>query len=252
MSIGYRKKQQKHIIASEINIEVKEGDLVALIGMNGVGKSTLLRTLTGLQSALSGRVFFGGANREEIPPQQLATLISLVLTEQPISRNLQVGELIALGRQPYTNWIGRLTEEDKHQVRTAMKLVEIENLESKKCFELSDGQLQKALIARALAQNTPLLILDEPTSHLDIYHQAQVLQLLRKLSSQTKKGILFASHQINLALQLCDQIILMKPDGIQQGTPEDLIASKAFETMFPSDLIIFDNSTQSFKVIKKS
>lgn len=222
---------------------------MALVGINGVGKSTLLRSLSGIQPSLSGEVFLNGENRKEIPPQHLATLISLVLTEQPISKNLQVSELIALGRQPYTNWIGRLTEEDKRQVKHALKLVEIEDLEHKKCYELSDGQLQKVLIGRALAQNTPLLILDEPTSHLDIYHQAQVLQLLKKLSSKTNKGILFATHEINLALQLCDQIILMKKDSIQQGTPAELIASNAFENMFPSDLIVFDRNTHSFKVV---
>ncbi|PAM92965.1 ABC transporter ATP-binding protein, partial [Flavobacterium sp. IR1] len=116
------------------------------------------------------------------------------------------------------------------------------------CYELSDGQLQKALIARALAQDTPMVILDEPTSHLDMYHKAQVLKLLKKLSQQTNKAILFATHEVNLAIQLCDKIILMQENKILQGSPEQLISENAFDSMFPSDLIYFDSKSQSFRI----
>lgn len=229
-------------------MEVEEGELIAVIGINGVGKSTFLRTLSGLQPALEGQVFINGVNRKEVSSQELAALISLVLTEQPISKNLSVEELVALGRQPYTNWIGNLSSKDKEEIKKALQLVNIESYQHKKCYELSDGQLQKVLIARALAQNTPVMILDEPTSHLDIYHKAQVLKLLKKLSKQTNKAILFATHEINLALQLCDKIILMKKDGILYGSPQELISAKAFDTMFPSDLIVFDVESNSFRI----
>mgnify|MGYP003109830876 CR=1 FL=1 len=171
-----------------------------------------------------------------------------MLTEQPISKNLSVFELIALGRQPYTNWIGSLTDFDLDHIKKAMKLVDIEPLEHKKCYELSDGQLQKVLIARAIAQDTPLIILDEPTTHLDIYHQAYVLKLLKDLTQQTNKGILFATHEINLAIQLCDRIVLMHNNKVTTGTPAELIREDIFSHMFPGDLIVFDKQSQSFKI----
>ena len=221
---------------------------MAVIGVNGVGKSTFLRTISGVQPQLSGKIFISGRDRSNISSEKLADLISVVLTEQPLSKNLSVAELVALGRQPYTNWLGNLTSNDRQKVKQALELVKIEEIQHKKCYELSDGQLQKALIARALAQDTPVMILDEPTSHLDMYHKAQVLQLLKKLSRQTKKAIIFATHEINLALQLCDQMILMKKNGILQGSPQELIQKGAFDDIFPSDLIVFDSASQSFKI----
>ena len=249
LQIGYRNKKEDIIIASNINIEIAEGELVGLIGINGVGKSTLLRSLTGVQDPLQGKVSISGQELDSIPSEKLSEIISIVLTEQPISKNLSVFELIALGRQPYTNWIGTLTAVDREFIYNAMKLVDITDLQLKKCYELSDGQLQKVLIARALAQDTALVVLDEPTTHLDIYHQAYVLKLLKDLTIQTQKGILFATHEINLAIQLCDRIILMQKDQVHTGTPKELIENKVFSAMFPPDLIYFDNQSQSFKII---
>lgn len=221
---------------------------MALIGINGVGKSTLLRSLCGVQPPLKGEIFLKDQNLNKITPGKLSELISIVLTEQPVSKNLNVLELIALGRQPYTNWIGSLTANDRDHIRKALQLIDIEDLQQKKCYELSDGQLQKVMIARAIAQDTPLVVLDEPTTHLDIYHQAYVLNLLKKLTSQTKKGILFATHEINLALQLCNRIILMEKDKVTMGTPAQLIEDNVFTNMFPPDLIVFDKNSQSFKI----
>lgn len=248
LKTGYRKKHQETVISSEVNISVKEKELVAVIGVNGVGKSTFLRTLSGIQPGLDGEVLINGKDRKDIASEKLAALISLVLTEQPLSKNLGVAELVALGRQPYTNWIGSLSAEDREQVKKALQLVNIEDIQYKKCYEISDGQLQKVLIARALAQDTPIMILDEPTSHLDLYHKAQVLKLLKQLSVQTNKAILFATHEINLALELCDRIILMKPEGVTEGSPEELIEKKAFESIFPQDLIFFDSGSRSFRI----
>ena len=248
LNIGYRNKKVEALIASNINIEIGEGELVAVIGVNGVGKSTLLRSLSGVQEILNGEISIDGFPLKKLSPQQLAEQISLVLTEQPISKNLSVFELIALGRQPYTNWIGTLSSNDINHIRNAINLVDIEAIQYKKCYELSDGQLQKALIARALAQDTPLVILDEPTTHLDIYHQAYVLKLLKTLTLQTKKSILFATHEINLALQLCDRIILMEKNKVSIGSPSELIENDVFLNLFPSDLIVFDKSSNSFKI----
>jgi len=248
LSIGYRNKSGDACIASDINLEIDEGELVGLIGVNGVGKSTLLRSLSGVQPFLKGEVSILNKNLHKLSSEDLAKTISVVLTEQPISKNLSVSELIALGRQPYTNWIGSLSKEDRYKIQTAIELVNIEALKDKRCFELSDGQLQKVLIARALAQDTPFIILDEPTTHLDMYHQAYVLKLLKKLTTETNKSILFATHEINLALQLCDKIIIMENNKVIAGSPKELIEKNAFSKIFPSDLIYFDNESVSFKI----
>ena len=229
-------------------MEIRQGELVGLIGVNGVGKSTLLRSLSGVQTMLEGAVSIMNTSLKDISPDELAQTISVVLTEQPISKNLSVTELIALGRQPYTNWIGTLSRLDKEKITEAISLVDINLLKDKRCFELSDGQLQKVLIARALAQDTPLIILDEPTTHLDMYHQAYVLKLLKKLTTETSKSILFATHEINLALQLCDKLIVMTKDTVVTGTPDELMTEKVLSTIFPTDLIYFDENSISFKI----
>ncbi len=208
----------------------------------------MLRSLSGIQELLRGNISIAGEPLRSIPSGKFSELVSIVLTEQPISKNLSVFELIALGRQPYTNWIGTLTSIDLNHIKSAMQLVDVENLQNKKCYELSDGQLQKVLIARAIAQDTPLVILDEPTTHLDIYHQAKVLKLLKNLTLKTRKSILFATHEINLALQLCDRIILMQKNKVVSGTPAQLIEEDLLSQLFPSDLIFFDKNSNSFKI----
>ncbi len=248
LSIGYRGRNIESIIAQKVNIDIFPGQLVAVIGINGIGKSTLLRSLSGVQESLSGKIFIAEKDLKNLAPLEQAALISLVLTGQPVSKNLSVFELVALGRQPYTNWIGRLTTNDLRHIKKSLRLVDIENLENKKCYELSDGQMQKVLIARALAQDTPLVILDEPTTHLDLYHKAYILQLLKKLTRKTNKAIVFASHEINLALQLCDKILLMQKDEIVIGSPQELVRSGELSKIFPSDLIFFDETSSSFKI----
>ncbi len=248
LSIGYASKKAKTIVSSNINIELKKGELVGLIGANGIGKSTLLRTLTHVQNPLSGSVKLNEKNILDYNPLDLAKVLSLVLTEPIASKNLSVYELIALGRQPYTNWIGNLSKEDIQIVNKAITQVNIENLKDKKCFELSDGQLQKVLIARALAQDTDLIILDEPTTHLDMYHKAYILKLLQKLAKETNKTILFSSHEIDLAIQLCDKLVVMTDNEVVSDEPCNLISKGTFETLFPKDLITFDEKTGSFRV----
>lgn len=250
LAIGYRQKNQPLPLQSQINIELSPASLTAVVGVNGVGKSTFLKTLSGVLPPLSGRILLNGTDRSTLTSDKLAKLISLVLTGQPFSRNLSVQELVSLGRQPYTNWSGNLNPRDVAAVSRALQQIQVEDLSESKCFELSDGQLQKVLIARALAQDTPVMILDEPTTHLDIYHKAQVLQLLRKLSSETGKAVLFATHEIDLALQVCDKIIVMQPGSVLQGSPSDLINDKVFDQLFPDDLIQFDSETRGFRIKK--
>jgi len=251
LSIGYTSKKKETIIASKINIELHKGELIGLVGANGIGKSTLLRTLTNVQDHISGTIIINNKTLSNYNPVELAKVLSLVLTEPVASKNLSVFELIALGRQPYTNWVGRLTENDISIVHQALEQTNIESLKYKKCFELSDGQFQKVMIARALAQDTNLIILDEPTTHLDMYHKAYILKLLQKLAKETDKTILFSSHEIDLAIQLCDKLIIMNEKNVSIDSPKNLIKLGSFNSLFPKNLIIFDEITESFK-IKKS
>ena len=248
LRIGYQSKKTKKSIASNINIELKQGQLIGLVGANGIGKSTLLRTLTQVQPKLSGSVYLNKKPLEYYTNLELAKTMSLVLTEQIASKNLSVFELIALGRQPYTNWVGSLSKDDISIIGESIIQTNIESLKYKKCFELSDGQLQKVMITRALAQDTDLIILDEPTTHLDMYHKAYILKLLKKLAKNTGKTILFSSHEIDLAIQLCDELIVMSDKGIVQDSPNQLIKQGAFNTLFPSDLIVFNEETGAFRV----
>lgn len=250
LSIGYKLKHSEKLISENIDFELFTGELVAVIGANGMGKSTLLRTLTNIQPALAGQVFLNSKKLDGTNAKELSSLISLVLTEQPISKNLSVFELVALGRQPYTNWIGTLSTKDKEEVQKALENGGISDLKNRKCYELSDGQLQKVLIARALAQNTPLVVLDEPTTHLDLYHQAYIFQLLKKLVKETGKTMLFATHEINLAIQLCDKIMILNNGKFHFGNPCQLIEKGIFTELFPADLIVFDKELGAFRIKK--
>jgi iron complex transport system ATP-binding protein len=250
LAIGYASKKANTVVASHIDIELQKGQLVGLIGANGIGKSTLLRTLTKVQNPLEGKIYVNETDLKHYSAIDLAKVMSLVLTEPVASKNLSVFELVALGRQPYTNWIGNLSKEDIEITNRAISQVNIENLKDKKCFELSDGQLQNVMIARALAQDTDLIILDEPTTHLDMYHKAYILKLLQQLAKETHKTILFSSHEIDLAIQLCDNLIVMTDNEVVADQPCNLIAKGTFKTLFPKDLIAFDEKTGRFKVKK--
>lgn len=246
LQIGYDSKKGKNVIASNISISLNPGKLIALIGANGIGKSTLLRTLTGIQKPLYGYVFLNGEKISSYNPMELAQQLSIVLTEKLPPSNLTVFELVALGRQPYTNWIGKLTPEDVSKVNEAVELTKIGFLSQKKHFEISDGQLQKVLIARALAQDTPLIILDEPTTHLDLLHKVSLLKLLKKLALETNKAILFSTHDLDLALQLSDEMIVMNSEKTTQSTPENLIKDGILNSLFEDENIVFDQEKAKF------
>lgn len=246
LSIGYKTKKENVIIAENLNLNLASGKLITLIGANGIGKSTLLRTITGIQKPISGDVFLNDKKIADYTSLQLAQQLSLVLTESLPPSNLTVFELVALGRQPYTNWIGTLTDEDLLKINEAIELTQIGHLADKKHYEISDGQLQKVLIARALSQDTPLIVLDEPTTHLDLLHKVSLFKLLKKLTSETQKCILFSTHDIDLAIQLSDEIIIMTPERIVQDDPQTLIKSQAFDDLFQDESIRFDAQKGKF------
>lgn len=240
LSIGYKAKGSAITIASNIDLSLEKGKLIALIGANGIGKSTLLRTITGIQKPISGTVYLNEKNIHELDFLSLAQNLSVVLTEKLPPSNLTVWELVALGRQPYTNWIGKLTDNDIAKINEAIELTQIGHLTAKKHYEISDGQLQKVLVARALAQDTPLIILDEPTTHLDLLHKAALFKLLKKLTQETEKCILFSTHDIDLAIQLSDEMIVMTQETVVQDQPCNLIMKGSFNTLFQDEHIVFD------------
>ncbi len=248
LSIGYRHKKDATVVAKDINFSISEGKLIAIIGSNGVGKSTLLRTLAGIQTPLLGTININGKNLKNYVPLELATVMSIVLTETTVSKNLTVMELVSLGRQPYTNWMGSLNNKDISIIENALKATETIALQEKKCHELSDGQLQRVYIARALAQDTPLILLDEPTTHLDLYHKAATLKLLKEIAHKKNKTILFSTHEIDLAIQLTDSMIVMTPEKTIHDNPCNLIEKGIFSTLFPDDFISFDEKTGRFIV----
>jgi iron complex transport system ATP-binding protein len=246
LSIGYKSKKETTAVASEISLSLQKGNLVSMIGANGVGKSTLLRTLTGIQQPVSGEVFLEGRRISDFSASELSQKLALVLTEKLPPSDLTVFELVALGRQPYTNWIGKLTSEDIAKVNEALHLTGTFHLSEKKYFQISDGQLQNVLVARALAQETPLIVLDEPTTHLDLQHKAALFKLLRTLSSETGKCILFSTHDVEMAIRLSDEIIVMNHAKAIQDSPENLIENGHFDGLFPSENIVFDRDRRQF------
>jgi iron complex transport system ATP-binding protein len=248
LSIGYSNKKENSVIASNLDLSLEKGKLIALIGANGIGKSTLLRTLTGIQKPLSGTVFLDQKNIHTLDNLLLAQNLSVVLTDTLPPSNLTVFELIALGRQPYTNWIGKLTNLDIAKVNQAVALTQITHLVDKKHYEISDGQLQIVLIARALAQDTPLIILDEPTTHLDLLHKVTLLKLLKKLTQETGKCILFSTHDIDMAIQISDEMIVMTPQKVVQDQPCNLIIQGCFDTLFQDNNILFDAEKGKFVI----
>ncbi len=197
---------------------------------------------------MSGELNIRDKNINTYTSPELALEISLVLTEKIASKNLTVIELIALGRQPYTNWIGNLSTKDTDVINDSIAKVDLQDLKHKKCYELSDGQMQRVMIARALAQDTSIMLLDEPTTHLDLYHKANILKLLKSIAYTTKKTILFTTHEIELAIQLCDKMLLINGKDNPFGQPCELIEQKHFENLFPSDIIQFDSKTRSFRL----
>jgi iron complex transport system ATP-binding protein len=250
LEIGYSKKNSPGSLTPPLNFVLPSASLTAVVGINGAGKSTLLRTLSGMHPALCGKVYIQGTPIDEMTPIGRAQLLSVVLTEPIASKNLTVTELVSLGRHPYTNWIGQLSEADLNRVSYALEKMELEAIKRQACHTLSDGQLQRALIARALSQDTSLMLLDEPTTHLDLYHKVKILKLLKEIAHSAYKTILFSTHEIDLAIQLCDSILILTPEYSQFGSPCNLIESGGFETLFPTDTIHFDRKRGMFKVNK--
>lgn len=242
LTIGYPNKY----VAKHINLAIPKNSLVCVIGENGSGKSTLLKTLCKTLQPINGTVTLDGIDIQTINQTTLAKQISLVLTESLIQSQFTVFEIVALGRQPYTNWIDTLTDTDKSIIHQALVATNTIDLAAQKFSELSDGQQQRVFIARALAQDTPLIILDEPTAHLDLHQTIQIFKLLKNLSSTKEKTIILSTHNINLGLKFADYLAILKDQTVTFGSKNQLIEGEVFETIFPTNFILFDKTLQQF------
>jgi iron complex transport system ATP-binding protein len=237
LTIGYRQAKKEKVLQRDLNLSVSAGKIVSLMGQNGVGKTTLIKTITQLIPMISGQIRLAGDPIESLGRIEVARRMSVVLTQKPANLNLTVYELLALGRHPYSNWMGMLSLKDKNRIDEALSQTRTNYLVQSRLYELSDGQLQKVMIARALVQETPLIILDEPIAHLDLNNKIEIMTLLRSLSKQGK-GILISTHDLNFSAQLSDEVWLFNfNSGVIKGMPEELMLNGAFrKALYLEDL----------------
>lgn len=249
LRIGYPAKGGTRVVADGLCADIHAGELTCLLGANGVGKSTLLRTLAAFQPKLGGHICLDGRELDTYTDRQLARLVSVVLTEKCDIRHMYVSELVALGRSPYTGFWGTLDDHDRQVVAQAIERVGIAHLAGRMVHTLSDGERQKVMIAKALAQQTPVIILDEPTAFLDFPSKVEMMQLLHRLSRQTGKTIFLSTHDLELALQIADKVWLMERESpLRVGTPEDLALDGSLGRFFARKGIAFDLETGLFRV----
>lgn len=237
-------------ILDEVSAKMSSGELVALIGRNGTGKSTLLRAIAGLGELSGGSILLGGEPIDHMSPQKLATTVSFVTTERIRIPNLHCRDVVALGRAPYTNWIGRMQTQDAMIVKRSLKYVGMEDYANRTMDRMSDGECQRIMIGRALAQDTSIILLDEPTSFLDLPNRYELCLLLRKLAHEEKKCILFSTHELDIALTMCDSVALIEPPMLHHLPTELMIRSGHIERLFSSLSITFDANDCAIKVQK--
>ena len=255
LTIGYQTKGNNKVVAEHLDAAIHEGELTCLLGRNGIGKSTLLRTLSAFLPPLGGDILLHVDNQRPMPlthytDKQLSRLIGVVLTEKPDVRDMSIEELIGMGRSPYTGFWGRLSEEDHRIVDEAIELVGIGSLSGRYVHTLSDGERQKVMIAKALAQQTPIIYLDEPTAFLDFPSKVEVMQLLRRLAREQQKTIFLSTHDVELSLQVADCIWLMEPERLNIGIPRQLADDGSLSRFIEHNGIQFNTQTLTIRVVE--
>ena len=236
-------------VASDLNATALPGTLTCLIGHNGTGKSTLLRTIARLQPSIDGSVLIGDNDISTLKPTHLSRMLSIVLTSRPDVRNMTVEELVALGRAPYTGFWGRLSADDRHIVRHSIESVGITAMAERRVCTLSDGEMQKVMIAKSLAQQTPVILLDEPTAFLDFSGKIDLMLLLQRLAHEERKTILLSTHDLETALQTADRLWLLADGALHDGTPHELADQGFIDDYIGRKSVKFDKQTLSIQIL---
>ena len=252
LCIGYRSGRKKRTLLPPVSASAKKGELIAVIGRNGSGKSTLLRTIMGIQASLGGNVMIGDRDINDYSKNELARKAGYVSTERIDASNMNVLDLVALGRFPHSDWSGRNDPDGDHAIESALEKTGMTGFSSRYVSELSDGERQRAMIARALAQETDILILDEPTAFLDISGRYEIIHLMARLAREGRT-ILFSTHDFNIAISQADKIWFINRNAFTEGAPEDLMLSGAFNELFDPSIMNFNASDGTFalKIEKK-
>lgn len=248
LRIGYESGKDINLLLPPLTACARRGEMIALIGKNGIGKSTLLRTIAGLQPSLGGDIIYSGKSIKEYSRTDLARTIGYISTEIVKVSNMRVYDLVALGRFPYTNWFGRIDKDNHDIITDAIEKTGMSALAWRFISELSDGERQKAMIARILAQDTGILVMDEPTAFLDIGSKFEILHLMHLLSQKSGKTIIFSTHDLNVAMSQADKIWLIVDNRLLEGAPEDLMLQGEFDNLFDSSAVHYnsENGTYSF------
>ncbi|MEI6049870.1 MAG: ABC transporter ATP-binding protein [Bacteroidota bacterium] len=253
LKIGYVQGKHERVLLPPLNGCARSGEIIAVIGRNGIGKSTLLRTLTGLQPSLGGEILFSGKNIRDYSRMELAQKVGYISTEIVKVSNMRVYDLVALGRFPHTNWIGKIDSENHEAIMDVLEKTSMAGFCNRFVSELSDGERQRAMIARILAQDTGIMIMDEPTAFLDIGGKYELFHLMHLLSEKGKKTIIFSTHDLYMAISQSDKIWLILENELVEGAPEDLMIDGAFDHLFDSSPVQFnsENGTFSFRSEEK-
>ena len=250
LTVGYRTRRLERAVLHDLRLEVAAGELVCLLGPNGIGKSTLLRTISKIQPALAGTIEIGGTDLRRLNQLELARRLGVVLTDRVAIGSLTAGRVVELGRYPHLGWSGRLSRYDREVVRWAMAAVGAERLASRDSNALSDGERQRIMIARALAQEPLLLLLDEPTAFLDVPSRVEVMGLLRHLARDEGLAIVVSTHDLELALRTADTIWIVEPGGrLHAGAPEDIVFGDRITGAFRGDTIRFNPAERAFRLL---
>ena len=265
LKLGFKDGNVTKVIFNRIDASASAGEIVALIGSNGRGKSTLLRTLTGLQPVFceaaaganpvsgaadgeTGRILYSGKQIEEFSNKELSQLISFVSSRTERANHLSVKDMLSINCYYKTNWLGNITDSDSNKISQALELVGLAGFENRNSFELSDGEYQRATIAAAIVQDSKIIILDEPTAFLDIANRFIITQLLQKIAHEWGKLIIFSTHDLQLAIDMCDKIWLMTAEKFYDNTPHQLMDCGAFEKLFDDPRMVFNKTTRSFEI----
>ncbi|EMJ6826911.1 TPA: ABC transporter ATP-binding protein [Clostridioides difficile] len=249
LSVGYNNK----VVISNINVEVKNGEILCLLGSNGAGKTTLLRSLSKLISPIKGEIYLNGVNINCISRKALSKKMALVLTNRLLGDLMTVQDIVNIGRYPYTGFFGNLSKKDLIMVDEALESVDALHLKKRYFDELSDGEKQKVLVARALVQEPEIIILDEPTTHLDIKHRLELINILKKLSKEKSISVILSLHEIDIALKSCDKVALIKNNKvIAYGQPEDVVDEDIINSLYELDDKNFNSLLGSVEISNKS